>query len=741
MRFLREAYRKQRRRMLLEQWLLLATRCLLIAMVALAIGRLAVGALGARAGPRTVYLLIDNSLTSGARAASDATALEAHKRAALGLIESLDASRGDRAGLVAVGAPAAPMIVPASGDLAGVREAVERIGLTDARADWNGALGAVREAIEGGSEGEGPAGRQAGAADRIEVALISAWRAGSVTDGEAIARLDADEVLVSRPADRPASNVAASSVEPARGVLLAGGAQPGATAPVRVGLERFGPIGPRGRAGRVVLRARAEQGAAREIGRRAFELAPGSRSSEVVVPTRLDRFGDSAARRVVLEARLASGTEADAEVGGAIARDDMARRVVTLRERFRVGVVAPASIGGGGGVESFTQADWLEAALAPRPGARLELARIEPRAVSTPRLTGLDGVIVARPDLVGASAWARLDEFATGGGLVLIAPPAEADSHEWASAMNDALGLDIELGLTAQQEEAGVGIDAQESGSALLELVRGEFERLAQPIEVSRWLEAEAGGGVERVVMLRNGAPMVLAIRRHGEPGAETGLDPGSPESSSRRGGVVIVLTVAFDPSWTTLPVKPLAVPLVQELVRQGIAEAAGARSGRAGELIGAPPGTRELVLTDAGATGRPGAPEPARVRVRAATGLSREPIRRAGTWVALDGHGGVTGVIAVEPDLRAADTSRTDPQRVRAWLEDGLGTVAWLDGPDEGAPAEDGRREDSGEPALASAGGVLSAWFFAAALALALVETVLARVASHASVSAGGRA
>src|SRR5689334_5293639 len=69
MRFLLEAYRQQRRRLKLEQFLLLAARCLVIALAALAIGRPLLGAAGVLGGRGavTLYLLVDNGLASSAQ--------------------------------------------------------------------------------------------------------------------------------------------------------------------------------------------------------------------------------------------------------------------------------------------------------------------------------------------------------------------------------------------------------------------------------------------------------------------------------------------------------------------------------------------------------------------------------------------------------------------------------------------------------------------------------------------------
>src|SRR5262245_24142547 len=73
MKFLMEAYRRQRRRMNLEQLLLLASRCLLVALLALALGKPVLGAMGLLSqGPRTLYILIDKSLAYSATRAGEA---------------------------------------------------------------------------------------------------------------------------------------------------------------------------------------------------------------------------------------------------------------------------------------------------------------------------------------------------------------------------------------------------------------------------------------------------------------------------------------------------------------------------------------------------------------------------------------------------------------------------------------------------------------------------------------------
>ncbi|MFU8829724.1 MAG: BatA domain-containing protein, partial [Phycisphaerales bacterium] len=126
MRFLMEAYRKQRRRMRIQQWILLATRCLIVALVALALGRPLLEAAGmiTSGSGRSVYLLLDNGVASSARDdAGSASALDRHKDTAREVLASL--GEGDRVGLITLAGPAQSVVVPASADLTAVRRLVD----------------------------------------------------------------------------------------------------------------------------------------------------------------------------------------------------------------------------------------------------------------------------------------------------------------------------------------------------------------------------------------------------------------------------------------------------------------------------------------------------------------------------------------------------------------------------------------------------------------------------------------
>ena len=166
MRFLQEAFRRTRRKLLLEKWLLLAARCLLLALVALAIGRPLVGALGGVGGGgrgRTFFIVIDNSIAAQATDASGTTALSRHIDAAREVLATLRplggaprgaGSGGDRVALITLAHPAEGLVLPASPDAGAVGSLLEGIEPAESRADVPGAMALIAAALAPSPEGE-----------------------------------------------------------------------------------------------------------------------------------------------------------------------------------------------------------------------------------------------------------------------------------------------------------------------------------------------------------------------------------------------------------------------------------------------------------------------------------------------------------------------------------------------------------------------------------------------------------
>lgn len=748
MRFLLEAYRRQRRRLTLEQLLLLLARCAVIVLVALAIGRPLLeraGALGA-GGSRTVYLLVDNGLASSARDAEGESALDRHKRAADEILGALGPS--DRAGLIALGAPADPLVAPASSDLGAVRSLVDQLAATDSATDLAGASERLRAEL---------AGESARRSREVIVVVLSEFLTGSADVTAALPTLGAGDgakgapvrVIATRPAERPASNVQIVAVDPLRSVVLAGDGRAGGADQVRVSLRRTGPAV--GEPGSTTLRVRSVT-----PGVPGGLEAPGGAAAETVVRWSPGQSEATAPVTAPLPVGALVADSGDSEAAAIVAEidrdsvdgDNVFRRPIAVREELRVGIVTRRRFGAAPGVERLDPADWVRLALRPTGATPIDVVDIEPASIDAPSLAALSAVILMRPDLVEADGWKRLAQFVDTGGLLVVFPPAEPSVHLWTDAMTEALALPWRLAREATTYEPPMKLADEQPRSALLGLVEGEMKDLTAPVSVTKVLAVEqAPSGVETLLALQNNTPLAIAgsAQRSAE-GSTNGATPTGTSAAER--GLVVYVATAPTLSWTDLPAKPLMLPLLQEIVRQGVGRAHGSWAVTAGGRPTAPGAGRVVELRRLGAPG--GERDEAALLVDDA-GRTLQPVRKAGLFRAVDGRGVTRGVVAVNADARAGRTDAQATSVVQAWLgamagAPGGGGVEWID---TGAGAT---RTAAAQFAAASdraGGSPISLPLLIAALLVALAETVMARFFSHAfreeapgaGVAAGGGA
>jgi hypothetical protein len=705
MKFLLEAYRQQRRRLRLEQFLLLAARCLVIFLAAMAIARpLFEGASALGAGSaRTVYILLDNSVASGLREGDD-TALDIHKRAADALLAGLGPA--DRAALVTLAGPADPVVLPASNDIAAVRSIIERLEPADSAADIAGALQRVRADLTA---------REDGAASRsAQIVLLTDFLAGSADTGrplpQALAGLEGVSLLAFPPRAGAPTNVQIISIDPLRPVLIAGEPASLGGGQVRVRLRRTGPGVSEAALTTLRLRFEGQEGAAgvAPAAQARVSWSPGQSETTATLQIDPERAGAPASSAMLI-------AEIDRD---ALEADNARRRPLPTRDAISVGVVARAVFGGAPTVDRLTPAQWLRMALRPTTVAPIDIRDIEPTAIDPASLAGLDALLIPRPDLVDAEAWRRLRRFANAGGLVVVFPPAETRVHLWADEMVGAFGLDWRIAREAVTP-ASQSLSEETPDSPIFALLSGELADLLRPVRIERALPIESPVPPgDALLRLADGAPWVaVAMPGQGEVGEDEGA-----EAADGRGRLVYVAS-APTLTWTNLPAMPLMVPLVQEIVRQGVGGAGEARAVIAGDAPEAPRRAVTLVPTREGAE---------RVAVDRA-GRASDALRTAGVYRALDEAGATQGVIAVNPD---ADGARTDTQArstIESWLAGAgvrQGEVRWIEsdrlaGEQAGALAENRRR------------GSLSVWLFAAALVIAGLEALMARFFSHAKRAA----
>lgn len=794
MRFLLEAYRRQRRRMNLEQILLLASRCLLVALLALAVGKPVLGAAKSLlAGPRTLYLIIDNSLTASARTptttatiattARDAAgtppgndALARSKAQALALLSKLDASRGDRAAVIAAGGPADPLVLPATPDLAGVRDVVRSLAGVASRADFGGAVARARADMNAGKE---PGGEPV-------IALLSEFRAGS-TDAAALAgsagpitqaapaaatssgtsEVNAAplRVIASEPATAPLDNVSIVGVDPLRQVVVIGSnAGAGIDVPVRVTLRRRGPGTNSGGVSRVRLDASyagartpapttAPAPAATTIDLR---WNPGQDSAQAVATvTAPAPTGDRSAARVPLVVTATIDNDA-------IAADNTFRRPIDARDRIDVALLAPGAVGQAATIDAFRAADWLALSLAPGEDVAIRRGAAPPRAAGSAtvgdiRVTAIDpaqaaalgrgladfdAVIVPQPDLVDPSLWRGVRAAADAGSLVVVCPPANVQTHTWTDAFVTAMGVawtpprearTLEPRLTIAPDRAPAG----PGGADLLAMIAAEIPELGKPVTVGKVLAPvatdAAGAAFDVLLRLADGTPLVVASTIGADKDANRDANKDADITAPR--GLIVYLAAAPDLAWTDLPTKPLMVPLMQEIVRQGLGGRTGTRRVVvAGAAPSLPSGTAELARVPLADDDQ----GPATIQIAAAgpNGAPLPALRSAGLWTARTAAGTTAGLVAVNADPAAGATDLRSKDDLARWLAPLTGerspdrAITWIGADDAGTAA----RPSADAAALATRDRPpVSLPLLVAAGVMALVELVLSRLFSHA--------
>lgn len=695
MRFLLEAYRQQRRRTRLEQLLLLAARCLLVAALATAIGRPALSAAGflQSAGPRTLIVVIDNSLASGLEVGG-ATELDGLKARADAALKGLSVSRGDSVALIAAAGPAAAVVSPPSTDLAGVMDALRRLGPADSGADLVGALALVRQ-VAAESTGAPPT-----------VLLLSPWRAGVADLARPLPPLDLGErvrIVASAPAELASTNITLVDASPTRSVLIAPeGGEAAVQTQVRLQLRRSGElpavVSP------VEVRAVGLSGAASPAVGAAVSWNAGQTSAAAAVnldvPADLIRQGPA----VALLARVR---------GDGLAADDRFVRPVLARRQVKVAIVSPRAAPNAR-PDQFSPAEWLSLALAPsataldRRGSEIEVLAVDPGAAGAAGdVLAADAVFVAAPDRLDAAMIQSLRRMLDAGRLIVLMPAAAEGAAGWTDRL--AAGLDLPWTFAREPrtvESASLIVPAGNDAGPLA-LLGPELAELIKPVRVSRLLPVQAAADrTHTLLALADGTPMVSTT---------------VPDSTR---GLVVYLASAAELSWSNLPAMPLMVPLVQEVLRQGLGESGTSGAAVAGRPAVWPKGAeqyRRVELPDVKAS-NPVDPAPPRIP------------ESAGLFRTTDGASRTLGLFAVNPEPDAGRVETAPRADVERWLAPlaAPGRFAWLEGP-AGGPGEAGsgtltpvqeRSTPLDVPLLGLAAG------------LGVLEMFLARRFSHASAA-----
>ncbi len=703
MRFLLEAYRKHKRRLRLEQLLLLATRCLLVALIAMALARPMLGNAGVLGGARqatTLYILIDNSLTSQATGTDGQSDLAAHQQQAIEAISQLDSSLGDRVALVALGGPAEPIVLPPTADLSAIRSLVEDLVATESAMDLAGASQLIRTQF---AESANDAGRNI-------VLVLSGFRRGSADLERVLPELAANAqtaVLASMPTARDSNNVSVISVEPARSVMIAEGGNQGESSSIRVTLRRSGPGVAGAATTNLTIRLVGSQGG-EAIASTQVKWDPGEAQTSRIVSL----VASPGKGRAMLSAEVSAD---------AIAGDNVWRRPIDVRRSLRVATISPRTRLGSEGLDPENSAHWLRVALSPIVIDRerftaqgtmgdIDVINIDPGSLDAARLADLDAAFVTNPEMIDAEGWARLRVLANSGALIVVTPPSGAGVSVWADAFTSAMDLPWTIGREIRKHDSPMSLARDRPSSNetdLLTMIAPELSDLARPVRIFQSLSiAIPSGEGETILSLETGEPFLTA---------------GQPGGTGHRGFVVLFAS-SLGASWTDLATQPIFLPLVQELLRQGIGRAMGSWTSTAGTLVALPSGVSEL--------------QPMNGSGETISASRSGAIRQAGVWRAVDQRGVERGLIAINADPQSGATDTQAAGAVQTWLNQlSPQGVRWL-------ASDDAQTQEAGAVKVSEIlsdkpdSSRSSLPLLMAALALAVLEVALARWFSHATVA-----
>lgn len=653
---LREAMRRHRRRSRLERLLLLAVRTLLLAALGAALAQPLLGDRIEALGSRTLHVVLDDGITSGVADSDGTTALERRIEEVRREIDALGSA--DRVAIVLAGRPIRRLVDPPTADHAAAMRAIEGLPPREGATDLAAALQTVADvATTAGSH---------------EVLVASDFRAGSLDDsarppsfasagGPAIS---APIVRVTAPADAPVSSVRISALEVASAPRSLAGSE-GARL-VRVELRRSGETpavsGTVGLSGEALV---AEEG-------RSIDWSAGVREVSVEFQVRTDDDGGE------LIASVETGGGADD-----LELDDVRRTVVTGRAPMRTVVIDRDDFGGVDRLDRWRGSDWIMRALRPSDDGPLADAivfdRVDPATVDARDLLDAGLVIVGRPDLVPESFTEVLAGWVRRGGVTVVLPPGTETVRPWATPMLESMSIDWSAALEPVVVDPPRRLASDQPRSPITRLLEAELAALAPVVSIERRLPLAGVGDADAVLVDESGSPVLVQ----------------APVGSGR----LVLFAVAPELAWTDLPVRPLMVPLVQEIARQG---AALARRGRDAVVGGPPPGGTgdavAMILPDG----------------RRTSFDDGADLDRSGVVDLVDIADRVVDRRAINADVEAAALEPSSVEAIRAWFE-----------PSGPVRIVDGESVDVDQAGLISN---VAAILVAVVLALAIIETALAR-------------
>ncbi len=704
MRFLRQAQRRHRHRLRLEQWLLLLLRCLIPIVLGLALSGLLLerGLAWLRGTPgqpgRWVCLVIDDSLstqavdTPGQPPRFDQ--LQAH---ALHLIDELTAT--DRVGIWRAGRPGEMALPPDLHDRDTLRHMIKSLRPRHSRSDLANTIAAAQASID----------QRAKPADPTFIVLISDLANDTLPlDQNTTPQLkplgQRGKLLVTRPAP-DAANTQITQLRPLRRRIFPTPMGHPPVLPVVIQLTRF--VGQaRSDTTHIELAVYHEDDTQPLTTHQAqHRWSPGQTHATLNLTATLNKLQTLESNRpgvpalgermLTLKASIqptgpgANGGDNDAGDGtaDAIKADDQRWAVVAWQPRLSVGIIDQqrATALGSRHHNRLRPGWWVRLALTAIGTDPLSQASattpsgtqwidLEPPGLSQNTLRTLDAVLVLQPDLLQNQDWGALRTLLKNGGLVWVFPPPGDAPALWGKALRDQFDLDWLVSVEPPTEHPdhpmGQPLAVDRPTPQPLSLLGADWKDLLQPIRVRKQLDVtigRAGAAPTEVWLATADGKPILIYSRIGD-------------------GQALLSATAIDPTWTNLPTKPLFVPLLNETL-YGVLGQSGLSTPHhtriAGDHTTLDPNrwgqAQALVLQRERKPQRDRDQETTKRRLRRTDNglVPHPPLDTPGVYTAQPTATGQA--IAVNPDAKGGNTRTVDLPRLEQWLTS-IGPWAWID-------------------------------------------------------------
>jgi hypothetical protein len=626
MRLLQEAIRRHQRRSRLESLLLLSLRCLTILLFGIALAQPIVqGSLFSGLGSRFVVLVIDDGIVSGIRDEQGETELSQSVSQAITLIDSLPP--GTKMALIGTSRPGSPLIQEATINKERVRKTLQSLNPGTISSDIIGAMKSARGLIESLSEPM-----------PSSVVMIGSWRRGafetssSDVDFTPLERMDWNflsetDLFFTPPSTKETSIIAIESMSFRKSLPTNDGSSP--TMIANIGVRRLGD-----NSGKIKNTIRLNGVAMDGTTPRGFSIPPGGTRSSLEVEIFLRTEDAARDGSTVVTATL------DHKVLPLVSNRS---RVADTSRVIRVGMIDRENFLESKGVNDVGSAEWMIRSLDPTRDGSITTDLIDPVSIDSRRLESFDAVIVNRPDLLGISGWKSLQRFSKTGGFILFTPPSDAVLHEWIDEFTNHFDSKMESNPEIVILHSPLGLSLVRKNTPLLSMIESELDDLSSPILISRLIDIDTTNmDMDPILVCNDGRPFLVVW-----------------DSNEDRGGAVALLAASPSEGWTNLPVKPLMVPLMQELIRRG----SGLKSQSKSLVTGT---VEDIEITSAR--------EVVSVTNQSInldeSGRPRVPLMQTGGWRVLDSSGRLISSLVVNPDIESSDPTLMTRERIESWLE-----------------------------------------------------------------------